>query len=284
MAANEDRAASVILLCRKQASTWKTEVSAWRRISEWLFLKLKLLSNYRANCWDQNRFSSWDPMDHSQQAASPRALSHDTSFLASKFCTYTRSPERLCPRHLTVFFSSGTPHMFKAFIATPPQSPVPPFFPFFVWSWLIIVEKERIVGFVSSLVLSVRSSCLVQSEVSPVCRQSASLANLCNFTYVDTPGLHMRGTTLCLSKPFTILKLKITFWVSNSVLWSRMWAEPGLFLGRRGLKHILGEECYKGNYKVCWGAWIQVRQLTRGAVYRAAREDTQGAEERGLTD
>lgn len=127
MAANEDRAASVIL-CRKQASTWKTEVSAWRRISEWLFLKLMLLSNYRASCWDQNRFSSWDPMDHSQQAASPRALSHDTSFLASKFCTYTRSSERLCHRHLTVFFSSGTPHMFKAFIATPPQSPMPPLF------------------------------------------------------------------------------------------------------------------------------------------------------------
>lgn len=93
----------------------------------------------------------------------------------------------------------------------------------------------------------------------------------------------MRGATLCLSKPFTTPQLKITFWVSNSVLWSRMWAEPGLLLGRRGLKHILGEECYKGNYKVCWGAWIQVRRLTRGAAYRAAREDTQGAQERGLT-
>ena len=38
------------------------------------------------------------------------------------------------------------------------------------------------------------------------------------FVCTHTQVLRMRGTTLYLSKPFTTLKLKITFWVSNSVL------------------------------------------------------------------
>lgn len=104
MAANEERAAGFSLVHSKQASASKTEFSIWMTISKWLFLKLMLLSNYRASCWCQTRFSSWDPMDHSQQAASPRALSHDTSFLVSKFCTYTRCSELFCHRHLTTFF------------------------------------------------------------------------------------------------------------------------------------------------------------------------------------
>lgn len=163
MAANEERVAGFSLIHSKPASTAKIEVSVWRRISKWLFLKLMLLPNYRANCWYQNRFSSWDPMDHSQQAASARVLSHDTSFLVSKFCTYTRYSELFCHRHLTIFFSSGTPYTFKVCIPTHPQSPIPPFFLFFVWTWLIVVEKEGIVavcfGYLA-LALSVRSVCM----------------------------------------------------------------------------------------------------------------------------
>lgn len=155
------KAANFILVYSKEACTSKPEVSIWRRISKWLFLKLMLLSNYRANCWYQNRFSSWYPMDHSQQAASSRALSHDTSFLVSKFCTYTRYSELFCHRHLTICFSTRTLYTFKAFIPNPPQSPFHPFFLLFVWTWLIVVEKEGIVTICFrylALSLSVRST------------------------------------------------------------------------------------------------------------------------------
>lgn len=179
-AANEERAACLILIHSKQASTAKTEVSIWRRISKWLFLKLMLLFNYRANCWYQNRFSSWDPMDHSQQAAATRALSHDTSFLLSKFCTYTRYSELFCHRHSTIFFSSGTPHTSQAFIPSPPQSPVPPFFfSLFELDSLLWKRRESLLFVLGIwLWLSLWEGYVLCSKISPVCRQSVFLASL----------------------------------------------------------------------------------------------------------
>lgn len=145
MAANEERAACFILVYNKQDSTSKTQVSIWRRISKWLFLKLMLLSNYRATAGPKTDAPPGIPWTTRSRLHPPELfLTTPLSWPASS----ARIPDtlgRLVTDIWQYFVSSGTPYAFKAFIPTPPKSLIPLFLLSFVWTWLI-VEKEGMVA------------------------------------------------------------------------------------------------------------------------------------------
>lgn len=148
MAANEERADCFILVYNKQDSSSKTQVSIWSRTSKWLFLKLMLLSNYRTTAGPKTDAPPGIPWTTRSRLHPPELfLTTPLSWPASS----ARIPDTLGCLITDIwqyFVSSGTPlsflciYAFKAFIPTPPKSPIPPFLLyFFVWTWLIVEEE-----------------------------------------------------------------------------------------------------------------------------------------------
>lgn len=95
------------------------------------------------------------------------ALSHDTSLLVSKLCTYTRSAGLFCHRRLTV-----SPCASKAFILTPPQSPILPFISVLFELESFLWKRRESMLFVWGIWLwrSLWEAYILYSKISPVCR------------------------------------------------------------------------------------------------------------------
>lgn len=203
------------------------------------------------------------------------ALSHDTPLLVSKLCTYTRSAGLFRHRRLTV-----SPCASKAFIPTPPQSPILPFFFPFCLNWSRSCGKEGnqcylfgVSGF--GALCEKHIYCTVKSLQFAECFLSLSLFLSLYFMCIHTLVLHTRGATCFLSKPLTILKLKRTFWSSSSEFWRSVLAEPMLLLGRMGLK------CHPGRGMLQQELAGVLRSLKAS---EAKERQTRSKKEKGLMD